>query len=86
MEERLLTIPAVCERLSCGRTTAYSLISAGKLPAVKVGAATRVAESSLVGFIRGLKAESGIVEPDDAIERQRRAAAAMAAYQERSLT
>jgi len=47
----LLGIDDVGQLLGCGRTLVYRLIRSGRLPAIKVGALTKVPISSLEEFI-----------------------------------
>lgn len=54
----LLDIMEVAERLHCGRTFAYQLISSGALPAIKMGRLLRVTEADLIAFIDQLRHES----------------------------
>lgn len=56
---RLLRINEVLDRLACGRTTFYEFVQAGRIPLVKIGTSSRVAEDSLDRFIESLpKAEA----------------------------
>jgi excisionase family DNA binding protein len=41
-EEELLSIRTFCQRFAISRATAYRLMSAGELPAVKIGKSTRI--------------------------------------------
>jgi excisionase family DNA binding protein len=55
MDDRLLTVPQVAERLSHGRTRTYELLRSGRLPSVVVGPrARRVRQSDLNRFIASL--------------------------------
>lgn len=47
MSDRLLTIPEACERLRIGRATLYARIADGLVPAIKIGAATRLREADI---------------------------------------
>ncbi len=55
---RLLTIEAVMERLSVGRSTVYNLMDSGQLRSCKVGRRRLVPESGLVTFIESLAADA----------------------------
>lgn len=59
-EAQLLTIVQVCQRLSVGRSTLYNLISAGKLPLRKVGAASRIRSDELDAFIQSLPQSAAV--------------------------
>lgn len=52
--ETLLTIEQACQRLSLGRTSLFNAIRDRKLRAVKLGRATRIAESELARFLASL--------------------------------
>ena len=47
----LLGVDDVARLLSCGRTMVYQLIRSGRLPAIKLGALTRVPISSVDEFV-----------------------------------
>lgn len=53
---RLLTVEAVGDRLSVGRSTIFSLMASGALPSVKVGRRRLVLESVLCEYIARLAA------------------------------
>lgn len=54
---RLYRVPEVAELLSCGRTTVYSEIKAGRLKALHVAGCRRVAAEDLEEYITARKAE-----------------------------
>ncbi len=55
-QARLLTIPAVAERLGISTRKTWQLISQGQLPAVHIGLrSTRIAEVDLETFIENLR-------------------------------
>ncbi|MHB8488535.1 MAG: helix-turn-helix domain-containing protein [Candidatus Dormibacteria bacterium] len=54
----LLTITDVAERLGCGRTFVYELISSGELETVKLGRLRRVPVASLDALIERLRASA----------------------------
>ena len=54
MENVLLKIPDVMERLSVGQTKVYELMSSGELRSVKVGRSRRVPSDELERFMAGL--------------------------------
>ena len=55
-QSRLLTIPAVAERLGISTRKTWQLISQGQLPAVHIGLrSTRIAEVDLEAFIENLR-------------------------------
>jgi excisionase family DNA binding protein len=51
MQDRLLKIKSVHEKLNCSRAQAYRLIQEKQIPAVKIGKMVRVKESDLETFI-----------------------------------
>lgn len=53
---RLLTVEAVGDRLSVGRSTVFGLMASGALPSVKVGRRRLVLESVLREYIARLAA------------------------------
>ena len=55
----LLTIREVAERLGCGRTFVYELISSGELETVKLGRLRRVPVAALDALIERLRACAG---------------------------
>ena len=55
----LLTITDVAERLGCGRTFVYELISSGELETVKLGRLRRVPVAALDALIERLRARAG---------------------------
>jgi excisionase family DNA binding protein len=55
----LLTITDVAERLGCGRTFVYELISSGELETVKLGRLRRVPVAALDALIERLRASAG---------------------------
>ena len=54
METVLLKVPEVMERLGCGLTKVYELMSSGELPSVKFGGCRRVPSDELERFLAGL--------------------------------
>ena len=54
----LLTITDVAERLGCGRTFVYELISSGELETVKLGRLRRVPVAALDALIERLRASA----------------------------
>ena len=56
---RLLTVPDAARLLGIGRTTAYELISDGKLEIVKIGRSTRVPLDAVDNFVDGLRGLPG---------------------------
>jgi excisionase family DNA binding protein len=51
----LLTVRDAAERLGCGRTFVYELISAGELETVKLGRLRRVPVAALDAFVERLR-------------------------------
>ncbi|HXC75685.1 MAG TPA: helix-turn-helix domain-containing protein [Candidatus Acidoferrum sp.] len=51
----LLTVPEVAERLGCGRTFVYELISTGELETVRLGRLRRVPVTALDALIERLR-------------------------------
>jgi excisionase family DNA binding protein len=51
--ENLLTLTDVATRLNISRMTAYRMVKAGKLPAVRVGRNLRIRPADLEAFIAG---------------------------------
>jgi excisionase family DNA binding protein len=56
MDKNLLTIAEAAHAIGAGRTRIYTLISDGKLRAVKLGASTRILAESVGDLIAGLPA------------------------------
>jgi excisionase family DNA binding protein len=56
--DRLLTIEQVAERLAVARRTVFRLIERGELRVVRIGRATRIAESDLSEYIERLRNEA----------------------------
>lgn len=54
MTTELLTIPQFCEAVKCGKTYAYQLLSAKKLPAVKLGKKTLIRRADMESYIDSL--------------------------------
>ena len=54
METILLKIPEVMERLGCGHTKVYELMSSGELRSVRYGGCRRVPSDDLDRFVAGL--------------------------------
>jgi len=54
----LLTVTDVAERLGCGRTFVYELISAGELETVKLGRLRRVPVAALDALVARLRASA----------------------------
>ncbi len=54
METVLLKIPEVMQRLNCGQTKVYELMSSGQLRSVKVGRCRRVPSDELERFLAEL--------------------------------
>jgi excisionase family DNA binding protein len=54
METVLLRVPEVMERLGCGHTKVYELMSSGELASVKFGGCRRVLSDELERFVAGL--------------------------------
>ncbi len=54
METVLLKVPEVMERLGCGHTKLYELISSGELASVMFGGCRRVPSDELERFLAGL--------------------------------
>jgi excisionase family DNA binding protein len=52
----LLTVEDAAQRLSIGRTTMYSLISAGAIKSVTIGRLRRIPSECLEEYIAGLRA------------------------------
>lgn len=51
-ESRLLLTPeAAASRLSCGRSTVYELIAAGRLESIRIGRSRRIPVAALERFI-----------------------------------
>ena len=55
----LLTVTEVAERLGCGRTFVYELISSGELETVKLGRLRRVPVAALDALVERLRARAG---------------------------
>ncbi len=51
MNDRLIALPEVKDRLSLSRSAIYRLIESGALPAIKIGGATRFSEAAIADFI-----------------------------------
>ena len=51
-EDVLLKIPELRRRLSCSRSTAYSLLASGVLPTVRLGRGLRVPQSAVDALTR----------------------------------
>jgi len=47
----LLTVNETCRELSVCRATVYGLVRAGRLPVVKIGAATRIRRADVEALI-----------------------------------
>ncbi len=56
---RLYRVPEVATLLGVGRTTVYSLMNSGALPAVLLGADARITAEGLDAYIAGLPTISG---------------------------
>jgi excisionase family DNA binding protein len=56
----LLTVREVAERLGCGRTFVYDLISSGELETVKLGRLRRVPVAALDALVERLRAAARI--------------------------
>jgi excisionase family DNA binding protein len=54
METVLLKVPEVMERLGCGHTKVYELMSSGELRSVRYGGCRRVPSDELDRFLAGL--------------------------------
>jgi excisionase family DNA binding protein len=52
----LLTVEDAAQRLSIGRTTMYSLISAGAIKSVTIGRLRRIPSECLEEYVAGLQA------------------------------
>lgn len=52
MEENLLRVKTVQERLALSRAKVYRIIQRKELPAIKIGKSVRVAKSDLNDFIK----------------------------------
>ena len=59
IERRFLKISEAAEYLSIGRSTAYRLMYAGKLPAVRIGGAVRIDRKALDLELEKAKAGHG---------------------------
>ena len=57
VDERLLTLPEVQQRLKVGQTLCEALVRRGELPSVKIGRARRVAASAVDRYIEKLQAD-----------------------------
>lgn len=55
MEDTLLNISEVCERLRIGRTRLYQILNSGQLKAVRLGKRTLIPASALEQFTSGLQ-------------------------------
>lgn len=55
MQTELLTIPEFCKMANIGRTTAYSLINAGLIKAIKIGKKTLIPRTSMNEWISTLQ-------------------------------
>ncbi len=51
---RLLKVPEIAQRLGLHPVTVYKILSAGKLPTVRIGRAVRVSETALAEHIEKL--------------------------------
>jgi len=50
-EPLLLRLPEVCARLGLGRSTVYSMIQRGELPAVRIGRAVRIPAAAIDAWV-----------------------------------
>ena len=50
---RLLSLRAVSEQTTIPRSTLYTLIARGDLPAIRLGRSVRISERDLLDFIEG---------------------------------
>lgn len=55
------SIKEVCDLLSVGRTTLYSLIGVGKLNTLKVGRRTLISAASLQAFVKNTGDQDNII-------------------------
>ena len=64
MESQLLTIQEVADQLRLSRLTIYRYISAGKLPAYKLGRDFRINQAEVTKFLNSHKTNKGEYESD----------------------
>ncbi len=76
------SVAGVTQELPLGRTTVYAEIAAGRLRTCKVRGRTVITRQSLLDYLALIEAEAGIERTGDAEERARKAEEAQAAYQE----
>jgi excisionase family DNA binding protein len=55
MTDRLITVAEFAQRFGVGKSTVYREHQAGRLPFLKVGRATRIAESDAKAWLDSLK-------------------------------
>jgi excisionase family DNA binding protein len=53
-EQLLFRVEEAAQRLGVGRSTAYELISSGRLPTVSIGRCRRVTAEALASFVASL--------------------------------
>lgn len=64
MEKKLLTVTEVQSLLSVGRTKVFLLIASGELESVLVGSSRRIPSSAIDDFIKALRANRDMKEPE----------------------
>jgi excisionase family DNA binding protein len=57
MDDRMLTVARIAERLGLCKMTIYRLINAGRLPAVRVGKSYRISERDFKAYLRKVKVD-----------------------------
>ena len=58
MDNLLLKVPEVAQRLGISRAKVYELIAGGQLPSVKIGGCRRVRSRDLAAFVNDLPTAS----------------------------
>lgn len=58
MDNLLLKVPEVAQRLGISRAKVYELISGGRLPSVRIDGCRRVRVSDLAAYVDGLPTAS----------------------------
>lgn len=60
-EQKLMTIEAVCEATSLGKTTIYELLRAGEIESIWIGTARRIPADALDAWIARQREKQGAV-------------------------
>ena len=59
-EPELMSVSAVCERYTIGRTTLYREVAAGRIRLRKMGTATRIAREDMDAWMAALPVITGV--------------------------